>query len=286
MAFVNSWRWQSLNITQGVVLPFRSTFLLTYVSIAYNTVLPGSVGGDFVRLYHAGRLMPGKKGELIMTTLLDRVSGLVGLIVIFLFILPFYVSTYRHNNLLSGFFASTTLLYSAIFTILIISSASYLFLRKYPSFYMLNKSRFIQPFRVLMVSLQSFISDKSSLFVCLGMSIITQLLILVVIFTISSIMNLPSIPLMDYVLAMVLAQLANLLPITPGGIGVGEVAFSNVILLLNPGVVGEYATVFLALRLFTSLAYLPGVIYGMYGKYSAPAPSILTESGVVGQNFK
>ncbi len=49
----NTWRWYRLNSTQGITLSFTQSIAPTYVGIAFNNILPGSVGGDFVRCYFA-----------------------------------------------------------------------------------------------------------------------------------------------------------------------------------------------------------------------------------------
>jgi uncharacterized membrane protein YbhN (UPF0104 family) len=66
-------------------------------------------------------------------------------------------------------------------------------------------------------------------------------------------------------LALVIGQVANLVPLTPGGVGIGEAAFANVLLIINPGLTAAYATVFFALRLISTAAYLPGVFIGVFG---------------------
>ena len=50
------------------------------------------------------------------------------------------------------------------------------------------------------------------------------------------------IPWNDVVIGV--TQIVNLIPIAPGGFGVGEAAFAKVLTLMNPGVLGFYATIF------------------------------------------
>jgi glycosyltransferase 2 family protein len=103
---------------------------------------------------------------------------------------------------------------------------------------------------------------KLAIFKCLAISIFTQILMVAAVSIIANIMNFQSIPFIDYATAMGITQIVNLIPVAPGGFGVGELAFAKVLMILNPGMGGAFATVFLAYRLISILAYLPGVICG------------------------
>ena len=47
-----------------------------------NNVLPGATGGDLVKAYTIARRTPGKRTSAVMTVLLDRVLGLLALIIL------------------------------------------------------------------------------------------------------------------------------------------------------------------------------------------------------------
>src|SRR3990167_11167828 len=94
---------------------------------------------------------------------------------------------------------------------------------------------------------------------CLSASILIQLCMLLTIILIADMMGFQQIHPIDYLIAIGVTQIANLIPATPGGLGIGEAAFSNIILLLNPSIPAAYATIFLAYRIIGVLVYLPGI---------------------------
>lgn len=262
----NAWRWHRLNAAQGITLPFSSTVIATYVGIAFNNVLPGSVGGDFVRCYYVMKRFPDKKSGAVLSTFLDRVCGLMGIIVIISTIAIYRYDIFKHNLSLSYLIRicfGLTMMGIIIFSILMllpkrISISQWL--RERFAHY-----RWFKPVLSILEAVSVYRKSKRILLESLVASIVTQLLILATIMVINQMMGLPDISAYIYMIALAIAQIANLIPLTPGGIGIGEAAFANVILLFSPGIIGAYATVFFAFRLFITVTYLPGVIWGIFG---------------------
>jgi uncharacterized protein (TIRG00374 family) len=78
---VSAWRWQKLMEPQGIRLPFKKCLALTFVGQFYSTFLPGITGGDLVKIIYTSRVV-GSKTKAAITVLLDRVIGLIALVVI------------------------------------------------------------------------------------------------------------------------------------------------------------------------------------------------------------
>lgn len=78
---VTAWRWQKLMEPQGLFLPYRKCLALTFVGQFYSTFLPGITGGDLVKIIYTSRVT-GSKTKSTVTIMLDRVIGLVALMVI------------------------------------------------------------------------------------------------------------------------------------------------------------------------------------------------------------
>ena len=74
----------------------------------------------------------------------------------------------------------------------------------------------------------------------------------------------------DYMFAVPLTLVANALPLTPNGIGVGEAAFDQICRWLEPSPSGAaYSSIFFAFRAISMLACLPGFI--SFAIYRNPA---------------
>jgi uncharacterized protein (TIRG00374 family) len=73
-------RWYLL--VRALDLPFtlRNAFRLGLVGYFYNTFLPGAVGGDVLKAYFIAKEQPGRKAAAVATVLIDRALGLFGLI--------------------------------------------------------------------------------------------------------------------------------------------------------------------------------------------------------------
>jgi RND family efflux transporter MFP subunit len=76
---LSAWQWQVLLRKEGIALPFMSVFGLYYVGIAFNQLLPSSIGGDVAKGTYAARLSQSKVGAA-SATLMARVIGVLGLL--------------------------------------------------------------------------------------------------------------------------------------------------------------------------------------------------------------
>jgi uncharacterized membrane protein YbhN (UPF0104 family) len=78
---VTAVRWRNLMRPQGINMPLGKCLQLTFVGQFYSIMLPGITGGDLVKIVYAARLT-GSKTKSFITIILDRVIGLVALMVI------------------------------------------------------------------------------------------------------------------------------------------------------------------------------------------------------------
>lgn len=73
----------------------------------------------------------------------------------------------------------------------------------------------------------------------------------------------------DYIIALAVGMAANVLPLTPGGLGVGEVGFAVVCVLLEgSGGTSDYALLFLSFRLAGIASLLPYALVPLYLPFS------------------
>jgi uncharacterized protein (TIRG00374 family) len=266
MVVFHAWRWYRLNSAQRIPLSFLQTLLPAYMAIAFNNVLPGSIGGDFFRLYFVLKNFPNQKSNAILSIFVDRITGLLGILIIACLVAPFYFNVIREHTILYylmgvSFAICLVCLFSFIGGVLLLSERVGLAgrIEKF-----LHKLKFSKQLLSLLAAIHIYRNAKLIVLESLIMSMATQVLLLITVCLINQVMGLPPLPLGVYMLALVIGQIANLVPLTPGGIGVGEAAFANIIYLLQPGSVAAYATVFFSLRLLSTLAYLPGVLIGIF----------------------
>jgi uncharacterized protein (TIRG00374 family) len=68
-------RWRIFLRQQGIALPFTTILSLTWAGQFFNSVMPGSTGGDLVKLYRICRLAPDRKAAAVATIFADRLTA-------------------------------------------------------------------------------------------------------------------------------------------------------------------------------------------------------------------
>ena len=79
--FITAWSWRQLMLVQDMNLPYGRCLTLTFVGQFYSTFLPGTTSGDIVKIIYTGRIT-GQKTKSAVTVILDRVIGLIGLMMV------------------------------------------------------------------------------------------------------------------------------------------------------------------------------------------------------------
>jgi hypothetical protein len=93
-------RWRLLLQTQEIVLPFRRVTAICFVGHFFNSFFLGSTGGDVVKAVYAAKQTETHKHEAVMSVLVDRIIGLIGLFVIALIMMALnYRWLVDHRNL-------------------------------------------------------------------------------------------------------------------------------------------------------------------------------------------
>ena len=75
-------RWRIFLRAQKIELPFITIFSLTWAGQFFNSILPGSTGGDVVKIYQLCRLAPDRKAGAAATVFVDRLTALLALVVL------------------------------------------------------------------------------------------------------------------------------------------------------------------------------------------------------------
>ncbi len=80
--FIGIIRWRMLLRTQGMGIPFWHLAWITGVGLFFNLFLIGATGGDFFKAWYVARAQPARKPQAVLSILVDRLIGLVGLFVL------------------------------------------------------------------------------------------------------------------------------------------------------------------------------------------------------------
>ena len=81
LIFLGGLRWQEALRVQGLKLPLGEVTRISFVAHFFNAFLLGSTGGDVWKAYAAARATHHKKAEAALTVFVDRLIGILALLV-------------------------------------------------------------------------------------------------------------------------------------------------------------------------------------------------------------
>lgn len=217
--------------SQQAQLGFWHGLRLVLLSVFFNFFVPGGTGGDVAKMYYLAADNPGKGLELAVVVFVDRVTGLFGLIItltVLALINTPLVSDYPLIRWLLGMLA--VVLTGLGGTVFLISSGTF------------RKSRFIRYIRGklpfwhhvgrIAEAVRAFRGHKAALLVAVVISLMGNG-VMVLMFLLAASVFMPDAPGTVVSFLAVLGMFANVVPLTPGGLGVGEAAFEGLFSLLG-----------------------------------------------------
>jgi uncharacterized protein (TIRG00374 family) len=218
-------RLKMLCRAQEVYLSFKRGFLIVAVGTFFNFCIPGGTGGDVVKLYYLASNNPKKALEVAAVFLVDRVVGLFSILVMAIILSLFSLELVSGEGLARWVFLVTLAL-----TVTIVS-VSCLFLSRYVRASrlfegVLSWMPFGQHVRRITDALYIYRHHKMSLAWAFIYSIVGHMGLLAAFILLGSFLY-PGAPPATVCFLSLLGLLVNAIPLTPGGLGVGEVAFET-----------------------------------------------------------
>jgi len=263
--FLGSVKWYYLLKVQDKTITFKETFESYYLGYALNHILFG-IAGDVIKTIYLVKNKDNKLG-LSLSVVIDRIIGLVSMLIIILACIPKIFSIGKFSESYFTYFGNIELYYIILFIFLLsafiffdkviksrrINKVILLFLYKY-------KNRFIKFTAKTLKLIFTYRKSTKNLLINLIIAIIVQFIIGFAIYIICK--NIISYDLSFFInlISSLAVQIINVIPISPGNIGVGEAAFSQVMYLLNDNIILKYASIYFIFRIFNMLYSIPGFI--------------------------
>ncbi|MEO5346315.1 MAG: flippase-like domain-containing protein [Magnetococcus sp. YQC-9] len=269
-----SLRWVILLHSQQIPLPFSWGHRITYLGIFCNLVLPGGgMAGDAVRMAHSMRVAPRHKLEALSTLVVDRVVGLYAMLVIALGA----IAIHPHLVMRTGTLSLLALVVAA--SVCGAPLGAWLFYKladhigDSPRF-----ARFLSSGRIgrmtarLIDIVRLYRNAWWQLLQAFFLSFVAQILMVSALILIANTLEIGLLSPVDYSFATPWAWIANFLPLTPGGIGVGEAAFDQVChwIETTPSD-APYGTIYFMFRMLTMLGSFPGLILFFFSRQEVQA---------------
>ena len=245
---------------QGLNLRFGTSLKLSLVGFFFATFLPGAASGDLSKLFYTTRGNGGRRIEIMTVVLLDRAIGLFSLLLLPLIFVPMFSqrlgseSALRNVLLTVGLFA---LGMTAGFLACLFSDRMMVCI---PSI-MRNRLTENRVVRQIRGTITTYRKNSGVLFPALGVSLLANLL-LVLVTMLGALAVAPSSWTPRMFLVIPVGHILNSLPLTPGGLGVGETAFNALFSLT--GLRGG-ADALLCTRMWTAMVGLIGFSFYLRG---------------------
>ncbi len=255
-------RWHILLRSQGLVLHLWHTIRIVAMGAFFATFLPGSAGGDIVRGVYIYQASHGRRTSALLSIFIDRLIGVTAF-VLFGMLATLTRSSASYGALEYGIFSLTALFVVAIVVLFLFGHRVAQLLNRV----LAGRSRHLP--RIIDdagAALHEYARQWRSTVLALAISMVVVFLVAFAIVAIAEATQFGGLNTVEYGIAGVYAMIANSLPLTPGGLGIGEGAFASACVALEPTTSGTpYGTIFLVFRCVAVISTLPGlVVYLIY----------------------
>lgn len=217
--------------SQNIHLPFGQGFRLMAIGCLFNLVIPGGTGGDVMKLYYMARDNRGRAVEAGLVLLVDRAFALALLLLLLLGLAMW------NWDLVAGFSVVRWLVALAAAAVVVFGGLMALsFTRRWRGSkvcrFASQRLPFWHFFERVLDALYAFRGHKRELLGASLWSLAGHLLFAGVFLVIGPLL-MPGGPIRWYPFLALLSTLANAIPITPGGMGVGEAAADSLFRLVD-----------------------------------------------------
>ncbi len=259
---LSSVRWYLLLSCQDIAPSFGQTFRITYIGSFWASTLLGGMASEFSRAYMLFRQVPGCKRKGGISILVDKIASLAALLlwvsacVIIKFDLivnsPLFISVCVFLAIGSVFFV--------IFIGMLVVNKRRLGVSKWIEERYPNNA-IASHVLLIMDSIYYYRSSPKILLCVFAISVFNQAIMIFILYQLGVLLN-SYMTFNDIGISGPVTILLNMMPISPGGLGVGEVCFAQVNAMLNASSSMQVSgSVFLTYRILSIVTSLPAVIF-------------------------
>lgn len=271
MNFVSSYKWHILLVSRNIHAGFWRLFALYYVGKFFNLFLPTGVGGDVARVYELGRVT-GANAESLASVFVERFTGVVTLTVVSLVAVA--VSLHRYDTPL--------ITISLVLFVLATATVIWMILDPRPlAWFSRTVTRRIPALGGIAVKIhrthdiiRAYKDNTGTLWYALAISLVFYFLAVVNVW-VSLLAFSPDVDFLTVLIAVPAILLIMNLPISIGGIGLMEAAYTIIFTAF-----GYSSSLALSAALLIRMkTIIDGVIGGLFHLFRGdrPTPSTRTE---------
>lgn len=259
LIFINNYRWVLLLRAQGLMTTVRRTFPLTLIGLFFNFAMPGGVGGDVVKGYYLLRDHPQRKMAGAISVLLDRIIGLYMMVTtaaVALILSPGHVGQNAQLSALAIVVFAFFVAFCVFFALALSPYVGRMHVLQW-AFETLPGGQLL---RHVYESLHSYRTSPGTLLAACGLSLVSQTAIIVLFYLVGRLMNPDGLALSAYFFLVPVGLVTTSLPLSPGGVGVGQAAFYFLFHLYTGQPTQEGPTAITALQ-------ITQFVWGLFGAY-------------------
>lgn len=259
-----------------LIIPFLSTFRLSlltrvnhieigywdllkniYIGLLFNPLLMGSTGGDIIRSYYLAR-QTGKKTQVVTMVFLDRFIGTYMIILICLGAVLFNIADPRFQSILIG---DIFLLGILVFVTLLFFSRRiynrFSFLKEY-----IRHAGLKNILKTIFATLHGTKKYQNTIWLTVLCTLVLQSMAIISCWLASrSMLAIPPIPLKYFFLFLPVIFAISAVPISIGGIGVGEAAYAALFVFVGINEANSISVSLLFRIVVIILALIGGFVY-------------------------
>jgi uncharacterized protein (TIRG00374 family) len=254
-----SWRWNVLNGALGFDIQYREAFSLSMIGLLFTVVIPGSVGGDVIKAYYVGTRVPNRRAHAFTSILMDRYLGLLSLLTLgalgvvwnYRLILANKGMTSIATFVVLAFVGGCFSLIVALFFSRQVTALLRRFEGRIPLVgHAVKSCEALEEFRANpgVLAIGILMSLPSHLIACLGMWVAMGMV------------GSAGMPIERFLLIVPMGLISTVIPLSPGGVGIGQAAFYWLCESLAKGSGNGASNAFTVYQTLQIAVYLSGLI--------------------------
>lgn len=281
-----AWRLSLLFQPRGMRLSWSVSMQLTLVGFFFAAFLPGSAGGDLAKLFYTARGNRDRLSEIVAVTLLDRAIGLFSLLLMPLMLALLSPRFIWATPALRTLFGVTLMLACGLVVAFFFCLYCGALVKR-----LAGRLFWFLPSKAILQQGLDTIADyryhAGTLVAALALSLLANFSLVIVMLLGVRVLN-PDGFNLRMAIIIPLGFIANSIPLTPGGLGLGETAFNG--LFVIAGFSGG-AEALVCWRVWTGLVrmlglgfYLRGIDRRIFDGYAGPEAQSSEAFGVTSAN--
>ncbi len=255
-----SLRWFFLARVQGLSLSYKDFFSLTMIGSFFNTFMPGAVGGDLIKAWYIAGKEPSRRTNAVLSVFIDRGIGLAVILLYSGITLMFYSEWIADRPQLKLIALSLWAFTFACFVFMILFFLPFVW--ELPLFIAIL-DRFKKYPKVAQI-IEAFIlyrHHRKTIFASVLLSAASVLGLNLLYMVQGKALGIEMTP-AQYFFIVPIALTVSAIPLLPGGIGTGQVAFFTLFLWMgipNPNQTGP--TLCTLVQVYTILFNCLGAVF-------------------------